>query len=603
MPLPNNDIPWPPRDMQLAYAKMTEWAAWYSGDPDRIIDAYAPSPMGSGSQTPWYRFWSRARAGSGGSQRALLHVPVASDLAAVSGALLFGEAPKIRVRPSDDEVLKELAAQEQQKAADKAAANPFVETPAPAGDPASEATPGAPGVPPPPAPKAPPVAPAPSLSAEQKTERRLLDIMEEGDFYSRLVEAAETSAAIGGVYVYPVWDEDLRGVPIMAVAQADMALPEFRWGFLVAVTLWRAVEVNGNRVVRHVERHEVEGTGDARKAVVLNGLYLGSPTSLGTQVPLTEHAYTRRMQPRVELPFPDLDVEYVPNIRPNRLWRSSGLGVADIQGSETMLDALDEVYASWMRDVRLAKARIIVPRDYLKYDPDDPTATQAGFDLDQEIYTTMDMEPGLTQDARAMMAHQFQIRWQEHQSTAMNFIDRIVSNAGYVPGTLGSGSSGATNAAALRISEHKTILTLRRKAGWWRTAISNVLYHMLLIDAEVFKTGVEAIRPTVLTSDSIIENPLELAQTALALKTAESASVETRVRLVHPDWSGAEVAAEVALIKGDLEAAKPAVPAVSSGSFGNPKEDPASTSKLPTTQPTNGKQDGPPPPPQVPAAK
>lgn len=564
MPLPPNDILWPPQSIAGPAAKMAEWAAWYSGEPTRIIDAY--SATAPGGQTPWWRFWSRARAGAvENAQRAQLHVPIASDLAAVSGALLFGEPPKIRVRPAPEEP-------EVEDTTDAAPADPLTGAPAE-----------------PPKPKKKPT------TLEEKAEARILELVEWGDINARLVEAAESAAAIGGVYIYPVWDMNFRDYPMMAVAQADNAIPEFRFGFLSAVTFHHVIATSGVQVWRHIERHEIEGTGESRKCVVYNGLYLGNEHSLGTQVSLTSRPETANIMPKVTMPFSDLDVEYLPNIRPNRLWRNSGLGVADIQGAESLLDALDETYASWMRDVRLAKARIIVPREYLR--PDE--AGKAAFDIDQEIYVPMDMEPGLSQDSRAMMAHQFGIRYQEHRETAKDLVERIVSNAGYVPTTLGTGSASGATASALRVSEHKTLLTLRKKSGWWRTAIANVIYHMLLIDAEIFKSGVEAIRPTVMTSDSIIDNPLELAQTALALKTAESASVETRVRLVHPDWSSAEIDAEVEKITGEKEAAKPPTPVMGGGAFGDPTKDPADTKNVPVTEQPSGPAPTNAPPPQA----
>jgi hypothetical protein len=147
------------------------------------------------------------------------------------------------------------------------------------------------------------------------------------------------------------------------------------------------------------------------------------------------------------------------------------------------------------------------------------------------------------------------------------------------------------------VSEHKTLLTLRRKGSWWKTAIENTLYRMQLIDVEIFGSGVEAIRPTVDISDSIIDNPLELAQTALALNTAESASIQTRVRIVNPDWSEAEVDSEVERIKGEVAAAKPPP---SAGAFG--AGDPATTSQKPFGKPSQGGPHGTPPP-QVPSAK
>ena len=598
MPLPKPDEPWPPVSTQPVYAKMQEWAAWYSAEPSRIIDVYAGQSAVSGGTIPWWRFWRRAVAQRDGSQRALLHVPVASDLAAVSAGLLLGEPPRFRIKQAHEDEplapetpkLDPLAGPEQQNQDIEKSPRPI--------QPFDPANPGQ--LDPEGAGNMATAKPKATQTPAEKTERRLLEILERGNARSRLMEAAETGAAIGGVYIYPAWDKDLFDIPVIAVAQADMALPEFKWGMLAAVTFHRIVDDVNGKVWRHIERHEIEGTGESRTAVVLHGLYEGNASSLGQPRELSAHPSTASFQPRVELPFKELDVQYIPNRRPNPLWRATGHGVSDIQGSETLLDAIDETYASWMRDVRLAKARIIVPRDYLRSDLDD--ANSPTFDIDQEIYTTMEMEPSMNSDARAMLAHQFAIRYMEHRSTAREFIERVVSNAGYTPASIGQStdSSGMSRTgAALRVAEHKTILTQRRKAAHWKTALGMLSRHLLLIDKEEFGGDVQIpddeLWPQVEMADSVIDQPLELAQTALAMKTAEAASVETRVKLIHPDWSDSEVASEVARINDEKQVAAMATAGGSPGTFGDDAKDPKATGNFPVTDQTKGKQKSPPP--------
>ncbi len=603
MPLPKKNEQWPPKSTDEVYSKMQEWAAWYSGEPQRIIDVYAGQSAVSGGTIPWWRFWRRAVAQRDGAQRALLHVPVTSDLASVSAALLFGEPPRFRIKEAheDEQDLKTPPQMPDPAQADPAA------IPQPGQPPAQQEVP----------PFGDPTAVDPmkggmeqaapkkvAMTPAEKTERRLLEILERGSVRSRLVEAAETAAAMGGVYIYPAWDKDFFDFPIVVIAQADMAVPEWQWGYLRRVTFHRVIDVIDGKVWRHVETHEVEGTGESRRAKVFNGLFVGTTGNLGEQFQLTAHDDTKNLEPEVELPFGELDVQYVPNIKPNRLWRSTGHGVSDISGSETLLDAIDEVFASWMRDVRLAKARIIVPRDYLRNDMDDRHSPS--FDVDQEVYTSMEMEPAMNADARAILAHQFAIRYLEHRSTAREMIERVVSNAGYSPATIGSATDAAGVArtgAALRVSEHKTVLTQRRKAAYWKASLEMLCRHLLLIDKEEFGGDVlldeKELWPKVEMADSVIDQPLELAQTALALMTAEAASTETRVRIVHPDWSDSEVASEVARIQDEAKqtAALTAKPAPGSGSFGDPEKDPSSgAASFPITSQKKGVQTSKPPP-------
>ena len=611
MGLPLSNTKWPPESMTEPYMKMAEWAAWYSGEPARLIDYYgAVSPPAYRPWSPWYRFWSRARGVAlDGSQKALMHVPVASDLAGVSGALLFGEPPRVRIKEAhEDEEIEEqqtpdaIGAQQpvpplngqQPQPTRMGGQLPQEKQPSAVG---RDVKPGMlPGADPQemePLKKKKPETPA------QKTEAALLELIEESEVMSRLLEAAETGAGLGGVYIYPAWDKKLRDRPFVAIAQADMAVPTFRYGFLVEVIFHRVVKTDGNRVWRHLEWHHTEGEGEQRKCVVEHAIYRGTEDNLGERVGLRSVEEAGELEPRVELPFGELDVEYIPNIRPNRIWRASGLGVADIQGSESLLDAVDETYASWMRDVRLAKARIIVPTEYLEMTLDDNGNKNPMFDVDQEVFTPMEIPPNLDATATSqIMANQFEIRWQEHEATADNFIRRIVSNAGYAPTTLGEKSAtrdGAT-AAGLRVTEHKTLLTVRRKAAKWRAAVARVLYHLQLIDTEEFDQSYEPIKPIIEMSDAIIDQPLELAQTALAMKTAEASSIETRVRILHPEWTDAEVASEVERIKGEKEPAPSPFGVQGPPQFGDPKKDEAATANFPQTKQPSGPPPKNPPP-------
>lgn len=481
MPFPTDPAaPWPPREQARVFAKFAEWAAWYSGDVEELRQAY------SGKQSRWYKFWSRIGK-EPEAQKAQLHVPIAGDLAAVSGALLFGEAPDIRVREAH-----------QAKAPRKA----------------------------------------------KTAEERLRTIIENAGLYNKLVEGAEAAAAMGGAFMFNAWDKALADHPLPVIAQADQALPLFRHGMLREVLLWRTIGETDQSVYRHLELHV---PGEVRHAV-----YRGTRGQIGTRLADEQVQVLTGFEPLVPMPFKELDIEYIPNMRPNRLWRTSDLGLSDYSGSEGLFDALDEVYASWMRDIRLGKARIIVPRDFID--------ESGSVDIDHEVYQPMDMEPGAAEaGARSMLAQQFEIRYLEHRETAIELVERIVSNSGYSPQTFGIRIEGrAESGSALRIRENKTILTLKRKSQWWGPSIRRLMTHMLAIDAAVFNgPGADGLTIDADIRAGVPEDPVELAQTVAQLSAAQAASIETKVRIVHPHWSREDVEAEVERIKEEQAAAKP----------------------------------------------
>src|SRR5205085_1548181 len=85
-----------------------------------------------------------------------------------------------------------------------------------------------------------------------------------------------------------------------------------------------------------------------------------------------------------------LTASYVPNMRPNRRYRGLDLGRSDYQGVEDLLDALDETWTSWMRDLRLGRGRLVVPEAYLQ---SLGRGQGADFDADREVYAALEMPP------------------------------------------------------------------------------------------------------------------------------------------------------------------------------------------------------------------
>lgn len=487
MPLPKDNMQWPPIEWQETYRLYDEWAAWYSGDPMRLADVHGGAVF---TPTPKGRFWAKLQSGE---RKVMLHVPIAGDIATASADLLFSEAPRIAIPEAQEE----------------------------------------------------------NNGAAQATQDRLEEIIEEGGLHNRLLEAAETAAALGGVFVKPNWDDSLANFPLLSVVQADSALPEFQWGILRAVTLWREIEREQRdetlTIWRHVERHEVGPDGRGR---IRHGLYRGSETDIGTRFDLRSKPQTENLDEEVVLPFQGLGIRYVPNMRPNRRMRGSALGHSDYSGTEGLMDALDEVYTSWQRDIRLGKARVVVNEEWLQLE-DTSEGNYLAFDDERELFTKLRMDP---QADKHMESYQFAIRMQEHEQTAMNYIERIITSAGYSPQTFGIRIEGrAESGTALRLRERKSFITLAKKQRYWRSPIEDVLWMMLAIDREIFENRQVSteFRPRVEFADSVQPDPKELAETVRALEQAKSASVRRRVELLNPDWSDAQVEEEVERIRSE----------------------------------------------------
>ncbi|MEW1672819.1 phage portal protein [Streptomyces noursei] len=387
--------------------------------------------------------------------------------------------------------------------------------------------------------------------ADPATQARLDEITEAGGVANTLLEAAEVAAALGGVYLRVTWDASFTARPLLTAVHADCAVPEFRWGQLAAVTFWRELPSDSATVWRHLERHEV--------GRVLHGLYQGTADSLGTRVPLPEHPDTAPLADSlgaegdaIETGLDQLTAAYIPNIRPNRRHRGSPFGRSDYQSAHDLFDALDETWSSWLRDIRLARARLIVPDGYLR---DHGPGRGASFDDDREIWQALSIPPSET--GGSITLSQFAIRVAEHQQTAEAITRQAVQLAGYSAQSFGLGDSTATTATEVTARERRSMITRDKKARYWAPALADMLLVMLRLDGTLYTPGLAPERPTIAFGDSVSEDPQTVAQTLSLLQQAQAVSTDTKVRALHPDWDDDAVRTEVDRILTETGAAVP----------------------------------------------
>lgn len=491
---------WPPPPHAVAFAQQDIWSAWLVGDPEQLSLAYGAALAGA---NPFGEHPSQSAGGvvgyvarafwgrpSASSQRkAKLHVPLAADIATASADLLWSEPAQFIV----------------------------------------------------------------AEDANQKTKDRVDALLNTGDFHATLMESAEIVAGLGGGWLRCVWDTDLADRVMIDAVPADSAIGEWRWGQLSAVTFFTEY-ADGQKVIRHLERHE--------PGSISHGLYSGSPGKLGRPIALADHPCT---VPYVTLVNEEgailtgvktLTAAYVANMRPQRRWRKvealKRLGRSDFDGVEPLMDALDETYTSWMRDVRLGKARILVPEFMMK---NLGRGQGTMWDEDQEIYTALNVAP--TEGAASQItAQQFIMRVAEHRATADALIDQILDAAGYSPSTFGRGGEGMATATEVVSRERKSARTRDKKARYWSQALEPLLSVWLELDASIFKTGAKG-EVKVKWADVSQPDTEALARTANLLRAAEAASTKTLVAMQHPDWSTEDIEAEVELVKAESSSPVP----------------------------------------------
>lgn len=497
MPIPT-DGPWPPPAHTAPYQAYRDWDAWYVGDPDRLRDVYVNRSSTGRSLRPSERVRASQYAGGIvgtlsrwlwgtpppiGQRDTRLHVPLPADLAATAANLLYAEPPQLT--HEDPAVMTRL----EQLTAD--------------------------GLP------------------------------------STLLHAAEADSALGDVYLRPVIDLEVSPRAFLTAVHADGALPVIRWGRLTEVTFWSELERDGQTVIRLLEHHDVvNGVGRITYAV-----HDGGPDRLGRQISLADHPDAAYLADLVDETGAQatglgcLDVVRVPNAGPQRRWRTvpgaKYLGRSDFDGAEHWFDQIDEVWTSWMRDIRLARARIVIPEYMLQSLGAGQGAT---WDPEREVYAAVHAVPG---QGDGITLSQFAIRHAEHKATADAITEVVLRHAGLSSQTLGEEGDVAVTATEVQARERMSFTTRGNRIQTWRPALAEAVELLLAVERAQLGAEAEPVKPNVEFGDSVSESPETVARTLQLLHAAEAVSVETRVRMVHPDWDDNQVGAEVARIRDD----------------------------------------------------
>lgn len=499
MALPVNDMAWPPHDLKHEIRRVKGYADWYSGDLDDVLGTgggvrvFGKGRIAGAVGSLFGNASTNGTPGWGESNP--LHVPVPADLARTSADLLFAEAPSLTF-------------------------------------------------------------------GEEAAQARWEELVDALDLEGMLLEGGELAAALSGMYWRASFDLIASpDAPILSLIQPDNAWPEWSWGRLVAVTFVRQLnrdesgESGATKIIwRHLERHSVGAQG----AVVEHGLYAGSSDKLGRRMALTDHPMTADIaealtaEDMIVLPGVPMTAGYVPNMRPNRGDRGSRLGRSDYDQLDGLFRSIDEAWTSWMRDLRLGKARIVVPGEYLRNNGPGEGST---FDVDREVYEPLRMQPSSGGNpADGIKSMQFAIRVAEHQGTLRALVQQAVSSAGYSMRAFGMGGTdvGGVTATQVDSEDALTDLTRKKKARYWTQGLRDIAAALLGIDAMISRTP--AVAPklpiTVEFGDSGSDPAAVVAATANLLAQAGAASTQTLVALVHPEWTEPQVAEEVARIQG-----------------------------------------------------
>lgn len=508
MPMPAANTPWPPKAWAPAYAQYAENDVWLTGDTKTLASLYseqgnathtrAGQPHRGGLAGAASRlFWGRPVPA--GEHRSRTHVPAPADLATLASDLQYSDPPVTSLTGDN--------------------------------------------------------------TGNDLTQARLDLLMNSDEAHAMFVSQGEIKSALGATIILPRWDTEVEDHVWLDYAAADTAIPTFRHGRLTDVTLWSEF-LDGHVYWRHLEHHAA--------GYIEHALFRGTAINLGQRRPLPDHPSTESYatlvdaESRIPTLVDRLTAGYLPNA-PALSWRRSGVlkdaGRSDFNQCLPLFDALDEAFSSWMRDLKLGAAKLIVPETYLK---SNGPGAGASFDLFREMFVGMNL-PGRAGDGLELSAHQFKIRVDEHEKTMRGIMREILRKAGFSPSSWGDPdqSGGQATATEIQSRTEQTERTRSRKNLHDRRVLSRMGSVALELDGILFpgkgggRHDFNVVFPELSRTD-----PKTEAETIGLLKVAGAISTETAVRRANPDWDDIAINDEVERIQGMQDAQQPPDPFV-----------------------------------------
>lgn len=390
---------------------------------------------------------------------------------------------------------------------------------------------------------------SPKFTTEhEQTQQRIDEVTELGNFYAVLLQAAELASAFGGVCLKWSWDI-ADGFPQLVAVPADACLPEWVNGKLKRITFWSVVREDENTGAVWRLREVYDDDGHIR-----SGLMRGSLEEIGTEQPLNSIEETRGIKPDVNSGTGMLLATYVPNMLPNRDAPHLRFGRSDYQGIYGMFDALDEAYSSIQRETRHTKTTVIVPMEYLRkreamFEDMDTRASKWTFANASGVFTALDIDSRNTSSPMTVVNPE--IRADARLKVCDDLVRRILSAAGYAPQSAGIDINGsAESGTALTVRERKTLRTTETKKTYWWHALMDMMRAFLVLDKAVFKSQVDPNAELSIELPSNTQPDIQQMSDILErLERAGAVSIQTKVQLLHPEWSEDAVQEEIERIR------------------------------------------------------
>lgn len=370
----------------------------------------------------------------------------------------------------------------------------------------------------------------------------LAAVIEDNQLHALNHEAGVTAAAEGEIYYKVDWNREVSATALLTAISGAYVFPLFRYGRLDEIAFVRRLEhdhKDQRKVCRHVEIRT--------RGVILNRLFIGSPTALGAELDLEANEETEELEERIETDIDDILARHVPFFRTAR----SPHGVSIFAGAEGLIEGIHSLYTQDQHDAEMSKRRVAVPSAYLKR----TASGRPKFDRNMDVMELDDAAAGAIGGSQTpIQAIEFSDSTVMGQRISQRF-DEFLLACGIAPQSAGRDVSGAAESGTARkLAQALTLQTTAVAARYFKPGVRDICRLAIMVGRKHLGAGSSDGEDPIVKvemSDGIAEDPVEVSTIIGTLSGAAAISTREKVRRLHPDWTEEMVEAEVEQINED----------------------------------------------------
>lgn len=317
-------------------------------------------------------------------------------------------------------------------------------------------------------------------SRNKEIDKKLNRFIEDADMANKFAQGVYYESGYGDFLYRLSYDPTVSDKPLIDVVHASQFEVSFVKGHVKSYIIKRAATDDENYELREIYYKNDDGFVCIMYRFFHDGKYVDPEDTALVKECMLHFGKDIDLKERV-LPFKEFPIEFKKNSNSNMLYQGER-GVPDIQGLDTIEDALTETLSDLIDAIRKGGVKEYVSDEMI---PSDAEGNELKLNHFNKTIITTKGSANPANPRSLWQVTQADIKWEAYTKTIQNLMSIAINKAGLSPTTLGlTGLESINSSAESQEAREKTSLRTRELclAGWKKTLKSLLNKYLQMLD-------------------------------------------------------------------------------------------------------------------------